>query len=74
MQTFDHKTKTNLNSAMLNADEDDDQLLLDSNRHYKESHLNNIEASVSGESMSISDDGTTTMATQKVGLRILKNR
>lgn len=74
MQTFDHKTKTNLNSAMLNADEDDDQLLLDSNRHYKESHLNNIEALVSGESMSISDDGTTTMATQKVGLRILKNR
>lgn len=74
MQTFDHKTKTNLNSAMLNADEDDDQLLLDSNRHYKESHLNNIEALVSGESMSISDDGTTTMATQKAGLRILKNR
>lgn len=74
MQTFDHKTKTNLNSAMLNADEDDDQLLLDSNRHYKESHLNNIEALVSGESMIISDDGTTTMATQKVGLRILKNR
>jgi len=35
--------------------------LLDSKRQFKDSY--NIAAAVSGESMSISDDGTTTMAT-----------
>lgn len=65
MQTFDHKTKTNLNTALLRNDED--ELLLDSNRHYK-NNLLNIEAS---ESTINSENGATTVATQKVGLRIL---
>lgn len=68
MQTFDHKS--NLNTTLLNVYEDDDQLLIGSNRYYKE----HIEASVRSDSMSITDDGATTVTKQKVGLRILKNK
>lgn len=72
MQTFEQKIQKNQNTALLNAEEE--EKLLDSNRHFKDSLLNNIAAAVSGDSMSISDDGATTMATHQIGLRLLKKK
>lgn len=69
MQTFDQNVHYN---ALVNAEEE--EKLLDSNRHYKDSFLNNIAAAVSGDSMSISDDGATTMATHQINMRMLKNK